>query len=92
MNTLRLWNLSTLLAAEDSGETSVHGTLKGVSAELKAYGGAVKCLSFTASGKSIRQHTSAYVYGGAVKCLSFTASGKTLCSGSADDLLRVYVC
>jgi len=60
--TLRLWHLSALLAADDSGETNVNerangsngsngsGSKRSVSIELKSYGGCVKCCCFSPSG------------------------------------------
>ena len=59
---MRLWHLSALLAADDSGETNVNerangsngsngsGSKRSVSIELKSYGGCVKCCSFSPSG------------------------------------------
>jgi WD40 repeat protein len=79
--TLRLWNLGMLMAAEDASETDLN--------ESEASGGAK---ASPPAGASSRKRVSLVLksYGGCVKCCCFSASGVFLASGSADNLVRVW--
>ena len=77
--TLRLWNLAALLVAEDSGETNVNER-----EETHRGNGA----GSPAAKRKISVELKSY--GGSVKCCCFNASGTLLCSGSGDNLVRVW--
>ena len=79
--TLRLWNLATLMAAEDASETDLN--------EAEASAGAK---GSPPAGSNARRRVSLVLksYGGCIKCCCFSASGVFLASGSADNLVRVW--
>ena len=88
--TLRLWNVSALIQAEDAGETVVNGR----GGEGEGEGGAVGA-GKTAKGKGGRVRGRGVCvqlknYGGCIKCVAFSMSGALLGCGSGDDLVRVW--
>ena len=80
--TLRLWNLAVLLVAEDSGETNVNEREEAP----KSNGGGARAHAVPMRKISVELKS----YGGSIKCCSFNATGTLLCSGSGDNLVRVW--
>jgi WD40 repeat protein len=80
--TLRLWNLAVLLVAEDSGETNVNEREEAP----KGNGGGARAHAIPMRKISVELKS----YGGSIKCCSFNATGTLLCSGSGDNLVRVW--